>query len=114
MGFKTNMGLYFDRQGKPISLEDWASKFGDRGYKTVAYLQEGDILISTVWLGLAHGFGFGFGKRPLIFESMVFGGPFDQLQWRYSSEEEARRGHDILVRAFRENLDPEELRELVT
>ncbi len=77
-------------------------KFEDLKYKEVARLKEGDILISTVWLGLDHGFG----KRRLIFESMVFGGPYDQLQWRYSSEEEAQKGHDILVRAFRENLDP--------
>lgn len=51
--------------------------------------------VSTVWLGLDHGFG---NAKPLIFETMVFDRHgHDVYQARYSTEEEARIGHE---RAF--------------
>jgi len=46
--------------------------------------------VSTVWLGLDHGYG---GGPPLIFETMVFGGAHDEDQWRYPTEVEALAGH---------------------
>lgn len=53
--------------------------------------------ISTVWLGLDHGWGDG---PPLIFESMVFAskGNFTALDMdRYSTESEALAGHKRLI-----------------
>lgn len=47
--------------------------------------------VSTVFLGLDH--GFGDGRRPVLFETMVFGGEFDQEQERYCTLEEAKQGH---------------------
>ena len=59
------------------------------------YLIAGDQhrWVSTVWLGLDH--GFGMGGPPLIFETMIFGdhGVSDHGQWRYSTEQAARQGH---------------------
>jgi hypothetical protein len=46
--------------------------------------------ISTVFLGLDHSFGEG---KPLLFETMVFGGKFDQETNRYSTWDEAEAGH---------------------
>jgi hypothetical protein len=37
----------------------------------------------------------------LIFETMIFGGPFDQSQWRYHTEAAALAGHRQLVEALR-------------
>ncbi len=56
-----------------------------------------DYLISTVWLGLDH--GFGQTAEPLIFETMVFkAGDMSGLeQRRYASEDEARAGHAAYV-----------------
>jgi len=51
--------------------------------------------VSTVFLGLDHGWGDG---PPILFETMIFGGPHDQRQWRYSTIEEAREGHKAAVR----------------
>lgn len=49
----------------------------------------GDARVSTVFLGLNHGFG----GPALWFETMVFGGPRDGEQERYATWEEAVAGH---------------------
>ena len=84
---------YYDREGKPIKLGDHLIFFQDPIYKQVAstYLPNGRH-VSTVWLGLDHGFGNG---PPLIFETMVF--PEAEICERYSTEVEAREGHARLV-----------------
>ena len=82
---------YYRRDGTPCSMEEWAAgyeNFDER--KRVALDVIGGTKVSTVWLGLDHSFGSG---PPLIFETMVFGGEFDQEQQRYSTEEEAKAGH---------------------
>lgn len=53
------------------------------------------VRVSTVFLGLDHRYG-GDGP-PLIFESMVFGGELDQEMDRYSTWEEAERGHAAMI-----------------
>lgn len=55
--------------------------------------------VSTVWLGLDHGWGAG---PPLIFETMVFGkvSMLDLDMERYSYESEAIMGHHRLVRKW--------------
>lgn len=55
---------------------------------------EGGAYVSTVFLGLDHRFGQG---EPLVFETMVFGGPLDQEQERYSTWDEAEAGHKAMV-----------------
>lgn len=98
--------IYFDREGNPISAQRWGelletgvepdSRYGPRSYKQVAEDTVGRFYLSTVWLGLDHGFGRG---KPLIFETMIFDegdGPreeWDQDCVRYSSEAEAAEGH---------------------
>ncbi len=99
----------FDRQGRPISLMEWCKLFEDREYAIVGCLEEDrdgeHLLISTVWLGLNHNWGPG---KPLIFETMIFGGPYNEWQMRWSTEEDALKGHEAVVWAYRENLSPDE------
>lgn len=47
--------------------------------------------VSTVFLGLDH--RFGGGGDPILFETMIFGGPLDGQQWRYATYDQAERGH---------------------
>jgi hypothetical protein len=47
-----------------------------------------------VFLGLDHSFGRG---DPVLFETMVFGGPLGSAQWRYCTWAEAERGHEEAV-----------------
>lgn len=98
----------YNRKGKLISLEEWATVISDPSYKIIAqsYTPDGKYWISTVWLGADHNFGHplaGGGTHiPLIFETMVFpNDSWDDLYCeRYATEEEARRGHEKAIKSF--------------
>ena len=92
-----NFGAY-DRNGKPISQMEWSRLMMDHEYKRVALDKVGDADVSTVWLGLDHNFS-GTGP-PLIFETMIFGGPHHDEQWRWSTLDEAIAGHASVVAAL--------------
>lgn len=62
------------------------------------------VNVSTVFLGLDHNWG---GGPPHIFETMIFGGGFDQETWRYSTWSEAELGHQAVVAELREGRVPE-------
>lgn len=53
----------------------------------------GDILVSTVFLGLDHSFPWNEDKTPVLWETMIFGGEHDQYQERYTSHKDALEGH---------------------
>lgn len=65
------------------------------------------VSVSTVFLTIDH--GFGRSRLPVLFETMVFGGSFDDRQWRYCTLEEAQVGHQIVVNAVRSGVEPEML-----
>lgn len=89
--------LYYDRDGEPITLERWIALVEDADYRRIARTDINGIVVSTVWLGIDHQFGDG---PPLIFETMIFGGPHDEETWRrYDTEANARAGHDDAVAA---------------
>lgn len=109
----------YDRQGQPISIERWAVLHSDEDYIRVAETDVGPYWVSTVWLGLDYSFGHG---PPLIFETMVFvkdefpahsRSMFDLDITRYSTEHEARVGHEDIVTLIRATYveDPYELEE---
>lgn len=100
------MHLYYDRQGKPMSREEFARRFDDMDYRSIGLDTVGPIQVSTVWLGIDHSFGRG---RPLIFETMAFdehGGEWLDLQERYATEAEARAGHATVLRAVQDAQRP--------
>lgn len=84
---------------------DWETRFD---LKT----RVGKYEVSTVDLGLDHSFGLG---EPLYYETMVFvvddygidyRGVF---QKRYTTEEQAREGHEVVVEMIKEGLLIEEV-----
>jgi hypothetical protein len=88
---------YYDRNGKPISLDEWSQAYEDPALRRVGLTECGEgVTVSTVWLGLDHNLS---GKGPpLIFETMIFGAQgYRDEQWRYATEQEARTGHDFVV-----------------
>lgn len=88
----------FDKNGNPLSLFEWAKLMEDKEYKRVALTElPNGVRISTVWLGLDHSFG---GDKILIFETMVFGGEHDGNMDRYSTLEEAQKGHEEFVKKY--------------
>lgn len=60
-----------------------------------------DIHISTIFLGIDYSFGRG---NPKFFETMIFGGVYDEYQKRYTTYEEAEDGHREAVKLAQSNL----------
>lgn len=94
-------GRYVLRDGMPV-LEPDLFKWGrwlQTADRAVAKDTHGEVDVSTVFLGLDHSFGQG---PPVLWETMVFGGPLDGEQRRYTSEGEAKAGHAELLAAVKE------------
>lgn len=92
--------LYVLIDKKPVKVSDenlieWAKKH-EKDDRRVAetFLNGKEIRVSTVFLGVDHSFGEG---PPLLFETMIFGGPRDGYQDRYPTWGEAEKGHAIAV-----------------
>lgn len=85
---------------RPASLMEWARWF-ETADRHVAKDMLGDVRISTVFLGINHRFGPG---TPLIFETMIFGGPHDQHQERSSTWGEAEKQHAHAVSLVRHSM----------
>lgn len=92
--------IAYDRQGRPISLDEWA-----RSRKDTMRVDETKVgerhNVSTVHLGLDHSHG---GPVPIIFETMVFSDNrrLDNYCERYATEAEAVAGHDRIVQMVRD------------
>jgi hypothetical protein len=62
----------------------------------VKLTEQGDVRVSTVFMGLDHNFGDLFGL-PILFETMAFVGHESVAQDRYRTWEEAEAGHARIV-----------------
>lgn len=98
-------GYHFDRDGKPIKASAWVQLQSLPGYFRIAttHLPDGRR-VSTIWTGLDGTYGLVGRRRPLIFETVVFGpecgdGLRDVLDcWRYHTEPDAIKGHRRVCR----------------
>lgn len=75
-------------------VRTWGDWFQNNENRIVAKTEVGDIVVSTVCLGLDHNWGDG---PPLIFETMIFGGVHDQDCWRCATWAEAESQHERVV-----------------
>jgi hypothetical protein len=91
--------FYYKLQGhKAVPCKDvleW-SRWYEKADRHVAETFVGKTRISTIFLGLNHSFHED-DDHPLLFESMIYGGPADQEQLRYCFWEDAEAGHQLLV-----------------
>ena len=115
--------MYYDRQGKPMDLMDWAQHIEDREYSVVAQHWIRGWMVSTVWLGLDHSFSYIEGTPPVIFETMVFppgdeagahGIRSEDYCERYSTEEAAQAGHDRALSWVREKLGDDSVNDIMS
>jgi hypothetical protein len=88
-----------DEAGEPRLEPDflaWGVWYADAEKRRVA-LDEvfPGVSVSTVFLSIDHNFG-GEGP-PILWETMVFGGPLAGEEERYSSRAEAEAGHRNMV-----------------
>lgn len=85
---------------EPVPVDDiveWGKWFEqNRKARIVAKTSLGDgaVEVSTVFLGIDHGFGRG---QPILYETMIFGGSHDEEQWRYPTKAEAEAHHKEVV-----------------
>ena len=85
----------------PADLMTWAKWFETAGTsRIVAKTNVGDVpdseaSISTVFLGIDH--NFSDSGPPLLFETLVFGGKHADHMERYSTWDEAEKGHARIV-----------------
>lgn len=109
---------YYDYDGNPITLDEWCQLFEARAtdpdlvrWRVAETVITDEIRVSTVWLGLDHNLARVIyeDSEPHIFETMVFGGPMDGECRRYSSAEEAEKGHYEVVEEVKLALQVEEV-----
>ena len=88
--------ILLDRTPIAVDLKTWAKWFENFDNRRIARTEINErCSVSTVFIGLDHNW-YGHGD-PVLFESMVFGGPLDNAMRRYRSYAEAERGHEELV-----------------
>jgi hypothetical protein len=104
----SNLGRgHYARTGEQITLRQWAIlhscpeyvrvSITDVAYASADETEVEHCVVSTVWMGIDHSFGR---NKRLIFETMVFGGEYDEYQERYITETQAIDGHERIVRAI--------------
>ena len=97
MSHRESQGKYILKGKKAVRCHDlfeWARWF-ESSVRTIIKTRHGDVEVSTIFLGLDHSFD---GKKPLLFETMVFGGPSNGDTKRYSTWEQAESGHIEMVK----------------
>lgn len=96
------MHAYILKDKTPVlcNLSDWAEQF-EKSNRSIAVHHDPDMRgnVSTVFLGLDHGYGDG---PPILFETMIFGGPHDQYQTRCSTYEQALAMHERAIQKLSE------------
>ena len=112
------VGLYKLDGHKAVRCYDsreWGRSYGslDRIVQQSLVGDVGDehIRVSTVFLGVDH--SFGPCSKPLLFETMVFGGPLNGEMDRYPTWEEAEAGHKAMLNRVEDSLYCEEQQKSV-
>lgn len=100
------LGLFtLDDKRQPVPVLDmleWARMYEDQAKRRVAFTDVGKgLTVSTVFLGIDHGFGNGV---PILFETMAFDarGDLDSCTRRYGTWAEAEAGHQEIVHELSE------------
>ena len=79
----------------PVGSDDYSGYESDRTVEKTSLTIDGEeVRISTVFLVIDHSFGDG---PPLLFETMIFGGTYDEYQERYTTWDDAVDGHKYAV-----------------
>jgi len=86
---------YILKDKKPVLCDDiiewgtWFEKANKHVKNDHVTVRGKKIHISTVFLGLDHGYD----GEVLLFETIIFGGENDEERWRYATWDEAEAGH---------------------
>ena len=92
------IGKYILEGKEPKLVKDifeWGRWFETANRKVALTKLSNKVRVSTVFLGLDRSFGEG---KPILFETMIFGGKHDDYQKRYATWGEAEVGHKQAVK----------------
>lgn len=90
-----------DAGGEPIPCPDFQryAEWFETAERHIGNDKRDGVHVSTVFLGMDHGYGDEEG--PVLWETMIFGGPHNEYQERYTSRLAALAGHQrALALAF--------------
>lgn len=93
---KTTGKYKLDAAGMVVPCDDlieWARWF-ETADRILEQTEVGGAEVSTVFLSFDHEWRTG---KPLLWETLVFGGPMDGTMFRYETRVQAKRGHDEMV-----------------
>jgi len=90
----TDKGYYYILDGKTPKQVGWEeyADFFENNNRVIEQTTVGDVMVSTVFLGIDHRHFFEVGE-PILFETMIFGGDENDYQERYTTYDEAVKGH---------------------
>jgi len=102
------VNFVLDENGNPkpcASIVAWGKWFEDIDSRRVCLTDIASCMVSTVFLGVDHGFGDG---PPILWESMVFedGSALEDYTNRYTSKEDAVKGHNEIVSRLEREFQP--------
>ena len=89
-----------DKKPRPVKdVMQWSRFYSDfEKNRRIARETIGGVDVSTVFLGIDHGI---FSEKPVLFETMVFGGAHDEYCERCSTWDEAVEMHKRAVEMVR-------------
>jgi hypothetical protein len=87
--------ILVDRLPVAVDVHTWARFFGNIDNRRIGQDIFDNVRVSTVFLGFNH--NMHSTGNPVLFETMIFGGPLDSSQWRYTSYADAEAGHKCAV-----------------
>lgn len=91
---------FYTLSGSEITEVDVAEWF-ESDDRIIAQDKVGNVLVSTVFLGIDH--NFCNEGAPVLFETMVFGGPLDSEMERYCTRQEAEQGHARMLELVKDH-----------
>lgn len=96
-----SVGYYIESvTGIPVQVDDvliWSEWFAANGDARIVRKDfVGETEVSTVFLGLDH--NHTNEGPPILYETLVFGGPLNDEMWRYPTRETAEAGHEAMVK----------------
>lgn len=88
-------GNFIPRRPKSINEVKAFDQNWERNHQVAKRKWPNRVIVSTVFL--CHDHRWFEPGPPIVFETMIFGGPHDEYQARYCTIEEAREGHAFAV-----------------
>lgn len=102
--------IFVNGKIKEVSFLEFAIWFEDIDNRRVDKTTiNDDVFVSTIFLGIDHNFMPKEAWKenpPVLFETMVMGGKFSDKGWRYSTLNQAKRGHWEIVDCIRKGIAP--------